>query len=167
MSSSQRVESGELNPSSTHFVFFLLSEETAHISPYMRDAKHVHVHHACNGVGQVPPITPVVTQPMGSVLASGGEGAASENEGPLVRSGGGLVQVLVGALGHHVPVETVHVVLLLMVKAGKGSVKGESHVVVIAGVGVGSVVRGVVARDEGQLEGARLVLAFEVVVPGV
>lgn len=135
VSSSEWVESSQLDPSSAHFIISLFSEETAHISTSLRNTKHVHVHYSSNWVVHVSPTSPVVSKPVRSVFTWASKGTSGKNERSIVSIGILRVtcHVLLSCLGHHKSIEGVKVILGL-VKRGVCSIQWHCHDIEVSSV---------------------------------
>jgi hypothetical protein len=90
MMSSEGVESGELNPSSTKLELIVgirlitRFEETASVRTHERNAEHVEVHYSSDGVVKESPFSVIVSKPVSGMNSRPSEGASGENEGPIV-----------------------------------------------------------------------------------
>lgn len=134
MESSKWIVSTKLCPLSTKRVVSNIAEETADISTYMRDAEHVHVHNSSNWVVHVSILSVVVTKPVRGIVSSCGVGASCQNKVSLVIQSIGrvlssILEVLGSPLGHHMSIETVHIVLGL-VDARVSGIQWDSVVVI-------------------------------------
>jgi len=97
-------------------------------------SKHVHIHGAWDWIIHELIFTIVISKPMRSILACWGIGASCQNEVSLVKARillivSNLIEILRGSFCHHMPIETVNIVLALT-NARIGSIEGDWIIVV-------------------------------------